>query len=204
MICRFCGVEIPENDRFCSNCGAEVAVQHLVSETPAEKNEQTGNGASNQTNTPYGNNGEQQNGYFYGGQNPGGFYAGTPAGAPQGYWVPPVNDKAPTLKDYLKWMLLYPLLNFIPGIGFIVYIVFCIKYALDNTFTARANYFKAVLVAQIIGIVIAAFIFIFMFGFLGFFVDSVFTGLEELDPSFFMDEGFFMEEFNQFIRIFAK
>ena len=176
MICKNCGFDIPENDRFCSNCGAEVTVQPPVNEAPVN---------DAQTNAPQGDMyGSGQNAY-YGNQNNGsGFYAGNP----QGYWAPPVNDKAPEIKDYLKWMLVYPLLNLIPGVGFILYIAFCIKYAIDNTYKARANYFKAVLVAQLIGLAIAVLICIFMFGILTFFVDSVVTGVQDFDPSFFMNE----------------
>ena len=180
MICKNCGFEIPENDRFCSNCGVEVTAQARVNEAQVNEPQENMYGGYAQGDM-YGNG---QNAY-YGNQNVGGgFYAGNP----QGYWAPPVNDKAPEIKDYLKWMLVYPLLNLIPGVGFILYIAFCIKYAIDNTYKARANYFKAVLVAQLIGLAIAVLICIFMFGFLTFFVDSVVTGIQDFDPSFFMNE----------------
>ena len=54
MICKNCGFDIPENDRFCSNCGAEVTVQPHVNEAPVN---------DAQTNAPQGN--------MYGGYAPG-------------------------------------------------------------------------------------------------------------------------------------
>ncbi len=191
MICKYCGFDIPENDRFCSNCGAEVKAEAPVNEVPVNDAQQNLGGAFSQGNTAYGN----PQGAYYANQPGNGFYAGNPAQSPQGYWAPPVNDKAPALKDYLKWMLLYPLLNFIPGIGFIIYIAFCIKFAIDDTFKARANFFKAVLVAQIIGIVIAVLIFVVMFAIMGAAAAAGFSFLEEIDPSFFMDEHYYMQDF---------
>ena len=183
MICKNCGADVPENDRFCSNCGAEMKTETPLNENPVNEAAQNFNNSYAADNTAYG--------AYYGNQQNGGYYAGNPAQAPQGYWAPPVNDKAPALKDYLKWMLLYPLLNFIPGIGFIIYIAFCIKFAIDDTFKARANYFKAVLVAQIIGIVIAVLIFVVMFAIMGAAAAAGFSFLEEMDPSFFMDEFYY-------------
>lgn len=201
MTCKNCGFDIPENDRFCSNCGAEVKAEIPVSENPVNEAPQNFNGTNDGNNTAYGNYQEPQ-GVYYGNQpGNGGFYAGNPAQPSQGYWTPPVNDKAPSLKDYLKWMLLYPLLNFIPGIGFIVYIAFCIKYALDDTFKARANYFKAVLVAQIIGIIIAVLIFVVMFAVMGAAAATGFSFIEEMDPSFFMDENYYFQEFMSVISV---
>ena len=183
MICKNCGTDVPENDRFCSNCGAEMKTETPLNENPVNEAAQNFNNGYAADNTAYG--------AYYGNQQNGGYYAGSPAGNSQGYWAPPVNDKAPALKDYLKWMLLYPLLNFIPGIGFIIYIAFCIKFAIDDTFKARANYFKAVLVAQIIGIVIAVLIFVVMFAIMGAAAAAGFSFLEEMDPSFFMDEFYY-------------
>ena len=183
MICKYCGADVPENDSFCSNCGAEMKTETPLNENPVNEAAQNFNNGYAADNTAYG--------AYYGNQQNGGYYAGNLAQAPQGYWAPPVNDKAPALKDYLKWMLLYPLLNFIPGIGFIIYIAFCIKFAIDDTFKARANYFKAVLVAQIIGIVIAVLIFVVMFAIMGAAAAAGFSFLEEMDPSFFMDEFYY-------------
>ncbi len=193
MICKFCGFDIPENDRFCSNCGAEVKAEAPVNENPVNEAAQDFNNGYAANNTAYG--------AYYSNQQNGGYYGGGSADNTQGYWAPPVNDKAPSLKDYLKWMLLYPLLNFIPGIGFIVYIAFCIKYAIDDTFKARANYFKAVLVAQIIGIVIAVLIFVVMFAVMGAAAATGFSFLEEIDPSFFMDENYYFQEFMSVISV---
>lgn len=200
MTCKNCGFDIPGNDRFCSNCGAEVKEEMPVNETPVNEAPQNLNGTNGGNNTAYGNYQEPQ-GAYYGNQPGNGFYAGNPVQPPQGYWAPPVNDKAPSLKDYLKWMLLYPLLNFIPGIGFIIYIAFCIKFAIDDTFKARSNYFKAVLVAQIIGIVIAVLIFAVMFTIMGAAAATGFSFLEEIDPSFFMDENYYLQDFMSVIFV---
>ena len=195
MICKYCGFDIPENDRFCSNCGAEVKAETPVNEAPVNEETQNFNNGYNGNNTAYGNYQEPQGAYYSSQPGNGGFYAGNPAQSSQGYWAPPVNDKAPALKDYLKWMLLYPLLNFIPGIGFIIYIAFCIKFAIDDTYKARANFFKATLIAQIIGIVIAVLIFVVMFAIMGAATAVGFSFLEEMDPSFFMDENYYLQDF---------
>lgn len=189
MICKYCGFNVPENDRFCSNCGADL----YAAEAPAAAalvNEpvQNAGGEYAQNNTAYGYYADNQAGYYANNQQNGGYYAGAPAGNPQGYWAPPVNDKAPPLKDYLKWILLYPLLNFIPGIGFIVYIALCIKNAADNTYTARSNFFKAMLISQAIGFGIAIVFFVVMM------VITTVAGValfDEMDPSVFMDEFYY-------------
>ncbi len=176
MFCKYCGADIRENDSFCGNCGADVKAQ-AYSETQ-------------QKTEAYGHNSQDSGAYYGNQQNNGGFYGDNSAAnnPSQGYWAPPVNNKAPDIKEYLKWMLLYPLWNLIPGIGFIIYIVFCIKYALDTTYPARANYFKATLVAQVLGVVFAVLMFIVMFVFMGVTATAGYSFLEEMDPSFFMDE----------------
>lgn len=199
MTCKYCGFEIPGNDRFCSNCGAEIKTVPPQREA-AESNNQGYDGTNHSYSTDSNNNGyySQNQGDYYGNNQPGGgFYGGQPAGNPQyGYWSPPVNDKAPKIKEYLKWMLLYPLWNLIPGIGFIIYIVLCIKYALDTTYTARANFFRATLIAQAIGIIFAVLMFIVMFVLMG----VGFLNFEELDPSFFMDESYYFSYPAMFIK----
>ena len=85
-------------------------------------------------------------------------------------------------------MLLYPLWNLIPGIGFVIYIIVCIKYALDTSFTARANFFKATLITMLISIAMAVVMFIVFFGIAGAATAVGFSFLEELDPSLFGDE----------------
>ncbi|MBR3766962.1 MAG: zinc ribbon domain-containing protein [Clostridia bacterium] len=103
------------------------------------------------------------------------------------YPYPPVNNRPASVKDYLKWMLLYPLWGLIPGIGFIIYIVLCFKYAFDNTFPARANYFKAVLIASAIGIMVAVIFACIMFMVLG---TAAFVGasvFEEVSPEFYYE-----------------
>ncbi len=189
MICKNCGSDVSEYDRFCNNCGAEIKTAPPVRE--AAENSSQGYGGNNHTYGADNNNGyySQNQGAYYGNnQTGGGFYGGQPAGNPQyGYWTPPVNNNAPGIKEYLKWMLLYPLWNLIPGIGFIIYIVICIKYALDTTYSARANFFKAMLISQLIGIGIAVVIFVVMFVLMG----VGFLTLEELEPSFFVDEFYY-------------
>ena len=178
---------------------AEKINGNLFSEAPEQA--QNNNGVYQNGNPPDGfNNGAYYSGGNFNGFNNNqyqnntqnmGFNPGNAGYPPQGtpyYWQSPVNDKAAELKDYLKWMLLYPLLNFIPGIGFIIYIAFCIKFAIDDTYKARANFFKATLIAQIIGIVIAVLIFVVMFAIMGAATAVGFSFLEGTDPSYFMNE----------------
>lgn len=194
MICKNCGFQVPENDRFCSNCGAEVRT-----ETPVNESAENVNGDFAKNNTAYGYYSSNQDGYYGNQQNNGGYYAGNPAGNPQGYWAPPVNDKAPGVKDYLKWMLLYPLWNLIPGVGFIVYLVLCFKFALDTANKAKSNYFKAMLIAQVISIAVGVLMVVVMFAFLSIVEGSFLGALEELDPDFFMDEFYY--EAHDFLSI---
>ncbi len=195
MICKYCGFNVPENDRFCSNCGAEVKAEAPVNENPVNEAAQDFNNGYAANNSAYG--------AYYSNQQNGGYYGGGSADNTQGYWAPPVNNSAPGVKEYLKWMFLYPLWNLIPGIGFIIYIAFCIKYAIDNTYTARANYFKATLIAQIIGIVIAVLMFIIMFAAVGTATAVGFSFLEGMDPSVFMDE-FYNEVYSALNAVFVK
>ena len=194
MICNNCGVPVSENDRFCQNCGAEVIRADAPAAEPAENNNGTYN-ENMQTDTAGGYYSSDQGGFYSNSQNNGGYYAGNQ----QSYWTPPVNDKAPTVKDYLKWMLLYPLINFIPGIGFIAFIVLCFKYALDNSFTARANYFKAMLIAQLVGFAIAIAVIVAMFVAIGTATAIGFSFLEEFDPSYFAHE--FQEGIHNFLSV---
>lgn len=175
MICRNCGFENAEGTRFCVNCGAPV---------------QENNGAQENFNYSHQNNNGQPNGYYQ--QNPdvNPYYGNYPA----------QPNNTPSVKEYLKWMILYPLLNFIPGIGFIVYILFCVKFAFDDSYKARSNFFKAMLVSMVIGIGIAVIMFVVMFSVLIAVEGSAFAVLEELDPDFFMDEGHFLNVAGIFMK----
>ncbi len=163
MICRNCGTENEQGTRYCTACGA------MFEEAPVQANTVYNNEEYyNPQEGAYGYADNGNNGYYNNAGN-GGYYQ-NPAQPYYGMgYMPPANDKIPEITDYLKWMLLYPLLNFIPAVGFIVYLAFCIKNAFDNSFKARANFFKAMLIVQgisvalvlvlaaIFGVVIAVF-----------------------------------------------
>ncbi len=188
MICRNCGTENADGVKFCTSCGAPFIVQSA----PVNENAQSGSygeaGGAYSYQQPF--NSQEQ---YYG--NPG--YAQQPPYG--GYYAPPVNDKIATVKDYLKWMLLYPLVNFIPGIGSVIFIVLCIKYAFDDSFKARANYFKAMLIVNAItvgAVILICFALIPVFVFL---TDSAVDAFQDFDPSVFYD-GNFEYYFDMLIR----
>lgn len=112
------------------------------------------------------------NGMYGGGYNPG-MYGG---GYNPGYYQDN-PDRVATVKEYLIWMLAYPLLCMIPGVGTILYLVFCIKHAFDNTYKARANFFKATLITMGITAVISVLIVILAFIFLGFVAETDYSGV---------------------------
>ncbi len=74
-----------------------------------------------------------------------------------------VDNSSPSVKDYLIWMLVYPLLNLIPFIGTVIYLVFCFKFAFDKSYTARSNFFKATLICLAISMAISVILFVFSF-----------------------------------------
>ncbi len=181
MTCKKCGNLVADGQLFCTVCGERAEV------TKAADSPRTEGGYANSGNMNY----SSQNGGYQGYQgNPdmnysnNGYYA---AGAPQ-YMQYNINDKAPTVKDYLKWTLLYPLTMLVPGIGFIIYIVICFKFAFDNTYVGRANFFKASLIAQAVALAVSAVVFIFIFIIFG---SVAFTGIE-------MMEELYPEIFNEF------
>ena len=178
MICRKCGFENAEGVQFCANCGV------TVTEATAEKNK------------------EYYSDYANGNGQTGGFYQNQSANRTyySNFTQPPQTEKSPTVGEYLKWMVLYPLLNLIPGIGFIIYILFCVKYAFDDSYKARSNFFKATLLSALIGIALIAVVvclFVFVFGAVA--VTGVSVLDEVFDPSFFAD-GSFEHHFELFIR----
>lgn len=194
MICRKCGETIEDNALFCTNCGEKT----VHKEAPAQEN------VSYQENTGYyeNNNGGANSSH---GQN-GGFYSapGAPYGQNMPYsngapWYPPVNDKAASVKDYLKWMLLYPLWALIPGVGFIIYLVVCFKYAFDETFKARSNFFKATLITMAISVCIAIVMCIIMFSVVGGLVATGVDTFSEMYPELYEE---FAEGYYGAMRIF--
>ncbi len=158
MICRNCGTLIPDGNLYCSECGERVFPYEKTEPDPASETEPP--------TEPY-----EKGGY-----------------PPPYSFEPPVKDKAPTVKDYLKWMLLYPLLTFIPGIGLIIYIVICVNHALDKTNVARANFFKATLISFVISIAVVAVVVIIFF--------ALFAGLVASGASLYDDV--YSDIFNEF------
>lgn len=180
MICRKCGEFIEDGASFCTNCGEKIQPSNNGTENFAENVNE--NNSANNNGCAYEN---PQGGYYSDAK--GGAYPGSaqnPDDAP-GYWYPPVNDKAASVKDYLKWMLLYPLWALIPGVGFIIYLLVCFKNAFDGSFKARANFFKAVLITQAISLGIAILFFIIMFTVFGSLVATGMSSFEEMYPELF-------------------
>ena len=178
MICRNCGFENAVGAQFCENCGAAVTAE------TAEKNKEY--------YSDY-RNADGQHGGYYQNQSANHTYYSDYSPSSQ-------TEKSPTVGEYLKWMLVYPLLNLIPGIGFIVYILFCVKYAFDGNYKARANFFKAILLSSLVGIaliVVIVWLIIFIFGAVAGIGVSVLD--EVFDPSLFSD-GSFEHYFELFIR----
>ena len=161
MICRNCGTELPDGALYCAECGERVFPYEKTAPDPSYESEPPVN--------PY-----EKGGY--------------PPPPPPYSYEPPVNDKAPTVKDYLKWMLLYPLLTFIPGVGLIIYLVLCVNHAFDKTNVARASFFKAMLISFIISIAAVAVAVIIFF--------SLFAGLVAGGATFYDDV--YSDIFNEF------
>lgn len=198
MNCKFCGEYVENGAAFCTNCGAKIEAVNEGSVNNfgnTQENSQYFNGVNY---NGYGNSAEnfENRGMYSENQ---GYYQNNPYDqGNQGYWQPPVNDKAASVKDYLKWMLLYPLWALIPGIGFFIYLVLCFKYAFDTGFKARANFFKATLITMAISVGIAAVIFILMFTVFGAFVATEFSTFEDMYPELYEE---FMHGYNT-MRIF--
>ena len=215
MNCKKCNAPIAEGSLFCSECGERVVYQERVNNqteynsaenansyntnnvnyqnnTNYQNNSAYGKGADYQNNNNYQNNAGYGNNENYsqyysagGAYNNNGYqqYQGAP------YGNPVENDKAPTIKDYLKWMLLYPLLNFIPGVGFIIYFALCIKHAFDTSNKGRSNYFKAILITMAATLAVTIVMMILIFGVLGFAVDTGMEIFKEVYPEIF-DESY--------------
>lgn len=182
MNCKRCGAFMQDGSQFCTQCGYSEANSY------SEQNS-TNAYTSNQDNVnAYGNN---ANAY-------GNAYANNPNGAYNGNGnanVPPYNangnayayqnvnpygnaNKIPDTKEYLKWMLAYPLFNLIPVAGSIIYFVLCIKNALDKTYPARANYFKSLLIIAVISAavgVVVSIVVVIATTILGISADYIFT-----------------------------
>ena len=161
MICTKCGAVLADDALYCTNCGEKVFT--------FEKTEPDPMGDPEKTYEPY------ERGSY-------------PPPPPPYSYEPPVNDKAPTVKDYLKWILLYPMLTLIPAVGLIAYVVICINHAMDKTNVARSNFFKATLITYLITIVAVAVVAILFF--------SLFAGLVAGGVSAF--EGAYSDIFNEF------
>ncbi len=204
MNCKFCGEFINDGAAFCTNCGAKTdAVNEASVNNPVNEQESTEN-AQNFNKAYYNNYGNPAGSYSQQGmysENQGYSQNNTYNQGSQPYWQPPINDKAASVKDYLKWMLLYPLWALIPGIGFFIYLVLCFKYAFDTGFKARANFFKATLITMAISVGIAAVIFILMFTVFGAFVATEFSTFEDMYPELY-DE--FMHGYNTLRICFGK
>ncbi len=174
MFCRKCGNPVYDGQLNCTVCGEAVT--------------QTGNQASYNNGGFYSDNmySQPNNGFRAVPSSNNGFYA---AGN-QMYPGANMNDRIPEVKDYLKWTLLYPLAMLIPGVGFIVYLVISLKFAFDKTYIARANFFKATLIAQLIALGAALLVFIFVFAVFGSAVFAGFDMLDEVYPEIFNELKF--------------
>lgn len=175
MKCNSCFNEIRDGSVFCEICGArqtEIPAKEFTGDanTRSENSYDIPNdGYVNQQNVNNAHNnayGNSQN--AYNNQNSYG-YTYNPYQYP-GFM--PMNNKTPEVKEYLQWMLVYPLLNLIPLAGFVIYLVFCINFMNDKSYPARANYFKATLISWAISAGIGFVFSIFMMIFAFFFLES--------------------------------
>lgn len=163
MNCPNCGYQVSDGSTFCLNCGLKLTgtAQGAASQASAQAPSQQ---APSQQAAPF-------QGYA---PNP---YPPAPQVIVNN---PDPADRVPSKGDYIVWMLIMPLLNLIPIIGNLAYIIMVFVRAFDTSFKARANYFKAILTIWLIffiigligGIVVAILVAtgVFAFSELGYYL----------------------------------
>ncbi len=135
MNCPNCGYQISDGSAFCLNCGLKLTGQSQ--------------GAGPQPSAQAPSHQAPSAAPFQG-------YAPNPyPSAPQVIVNnPDPADRVPSKGDYIVWMLIMPLLNLIPIIGNLAFIIMVFVRAFDTSFKARANYFKAILTIWLIFLII--------------------------------------------------
>lgn len=133
MTCNHCGQILPEGTSFCTNCGAP-----LTQENPAADNTTTTppEGAS-VYETPMGISQEGAPAY----ETPAGNQPY--AGMPYSHITP---NQVPSIGSYVLWFILAN----IPVVG----LVFDIIWAIDKSYPARANFFRAMLILLAVEVII--------------------------------------------------
>lgn len=212
MKCSKCGFEMNDNDTYCRNCGAPVETRSTVgnedhtevhycenSDKRYGQNEQSYSFEKYQNNTngysagqgPYGygqtqyNNQQQYNGTkcppYGSNQYP---YGGNSAPGYNNAYEPDQGERMPKMKDYLKWMLLYPLVNLIPGVGFIAYIVMIIVMAFSSVDKARSEFFKAQCICMLIGVGVGVIITLIMLFVVDVTIPNIFEEFSDMNQYF--------------------
>lgn len=142
MTCNHCGQSLPEGTAFCTNCGAPVAEQQTASADMSAQAAAAPVGDSSYV-PPTGNQ-----------TPPTGYQTPPPYNAPAGNMPPyggmpyssPMNqNQIPSIGTYVLWFIL----SAIPIVGLIVDIV----WAVDKSYPARANFFRAMLILLAIQLV---------------------------------------------------
>ena len=142
MICNHCGQSLPEGTAFCTNCGAPVAEQQTASADMSAQAAAAPVGDSSYV-PPTGNQ-----------TPPTGYQTPPPYNAPAGnmppyggmpYSAPMNQNQIPSIGAYVLWFIL----SAIPIVGLIVDIV----WAVDKSYPARANFFRAMLILLAIQLV---------------------------------------------------
>ena len=139
MFCEKCGKELPNGTVFCTSCGAP---QQTAGEAPVNET------ASSQTAS------------FY--QTPNaGFTPPVQNDTQNNYFYMQSAPKIPSMGSYILWIIL-------TGIP-VVNLIFSIIWAIDKSYPARANFFRAVLILLAISVVVGSLI--------GVLFGSLFTAL---------------------------
>lgn len=154
MICRKCGGTIPDGAEFCSFCGEPAGAQNQ------------NNGAyysAPQNTAPQG----AQNGAYYSPPFNGGAQNAQPHSTVGARMSAPVVS----LGKYMLWMIA----SVIPAVGIILSIIF----ALDSSEPNRANFFRAILIVKIVGVILSVVLSVLFFFVFGLTADVLLSQTEE-------------------------
>lgn len=152
MICQNCGYQLSDDTVFCVNCGTKVtnASQGAPVQSAPSQSAPAQNAGAAAPGTGYTN----PQGAVYGAAMPQ-YVAQMPYTQQVIVNTPDPADRVPSKGEYLTWGLLMPLLNLIPLIGTIIFVVMVFVNAFDKSYKAKANYFKAILTIWLIMFILA-------------------------------------------------